>query len=642
MYDIIKITKKKFPIAAILIVFVVIVTGCEEETSKPRVYPRLKTLPLKSISENGAILAADIYSLGSEPVIEHGFVWASGYEPTLSHDRIFLGPATDTGQFFAVISSSLIKDMEYIVRPFAKTRDYLVFGNPVTFKSLGSKGPEISGFEPDSARWLDTLTLYGRNFSWVPQNNAIRLNNYDCKSVSSTDTTLRVIVNADITDVKANISLSVGGNTIYCNDSLKLILPRITDINPGVAFWGDIVKIIGKNLQSINKEFSITATIGNISSKILKSYPDSVLLVLPNELNSVSNLVKLKINNFVLPQNREIRLLPPEIYSISPKEGTWGDKVTLKGRFHPDKSRNKILIGGYNADIISCKRDSISCYVPGFLEYQNNPVVCSSLPFSITFTDSFKLYAPYIQSIDPLSGPTGTTCTIKGKYLMSSDRTKTNVQFGDKNAENLEGNSTTLTCNVPFFEGASSIKILVGKQETVFSESFITKNPVIESVYPLSGTFNDTVTISGRDMPSRPTVLLGNGYICEVVYNDVQKIMFRVSIGIDSIPKQTIIRLSGGFEVKSEEKFVLIPHEISFVNPIAFSRSNYFKITGKNFNPDWNSNLVYLGKYKCSILKGSATEITVIAPSSIPAGSYRLQVLTGGYRRYYSEMCQIM
>jgi len=642
MYDLYNKAKNGITIAAILLILVVIVARCEEETSKPRIYPRLKTLPLISISENGVVLAADIYNLGSEPVTEHGFVWAPGYEPTLNHDRIFLGPASDTGKFSATITSSLIKDKEYIVRPFAKTRDYIVFGSPLTFKSLGSKGPEITRFEPDSARWLDTLTLYGRNFSWVPQNNDIRLNNYSCQSVSSTDTNLRVIVNEDLTDVKAKISLFLGGNTIYCNDSLKIIFPRITDINPEAAFWGDTVQIIGKNLQSINNEFSLTATIGSFSSKVVKSYPDSVLLVLPNELNSVRSLLKLKINNFVLPQNNEIQLLPPEIYSISPKEGTWGDIITLKGRFHPDKSRNTIIIGGYNADIINSKRDSISCYVPGFLEYQNNPVVCSALPFSTTATEPFKLYAPYIQSIDPLSGPTGTTCTIIGKYLMSSDRTKTNVQFGDKNAGNLQGNSTRLTFNVPFFEGTSSIKILVGKQETLYGGLFTTKNPVIESVHPLSGTFNDTVTISGRDMPSNPTIILGNGYFCEVVYNDVQKIMFRVPMGIDSIPKQAIIRLSGGYEVKSAEKFTLIPHEISFVNPKAFSPSGYFIITGKNFSPYWTDNLVYLGKYKCSILKGSATEITVKAPSSIPAGSYRLQVLTGGYRRYYSEMCQIM
>ena len=74
-----------------------LISFCEEEKAHARSYPQVRTKPVSNITSNGATFSGDIYSLGTEPIIEHGFVWVEGNSPDLSDDRILLGPMGTIG-----------------------------------------------------------------------------------------------------------------------------------------------------------------------------------------------------------------------------------------------------------------------------------------------------------------------------------------------------------------------------------------------------------------------------------------------------------------------------------------------------------------------------------------------------------------
>src|SRR5512135_2620657 len=73
-------------------------TGCIKEDSHPRSYPQVKTNPVTNITGKGATFHGNIYTLGSEPILDHGFVWGEWVDPDMTNDRIFLGPLPKGGQ----------------------------------------------------------------------------------------------------------------------------------------------------------------------------------------------------------------------------------------------------------------------------------------------------------------------------------------------------------------------------------------------------------------------------------------------------------------------------------------------------------------------------------------------------------------
>jgi hypothetical protein len=639
---------KKSPVPAFigisyLILFaltVILFIKCEDETMKPREYPRLSSKPVSDISEAGATFNGDLYSLGTTDIIQHGFVWGIIDEPKLNNNKILLGPLEVTGIFSAAVVSTLSRDIEYTVRPFVQTASQTVYGNPVKFVSLGSGAPVITGFGPDSAAWMDTLYITGKNFSWVPGDNIVKLNQAICKSVSSTDTTISVLVGTGVVDLKSILSVELAGNyVVHSTDTFRLIAPVITEFYPKVAGWGDTITVKGRNLQNKGPSNSVSATIDVFVSKVISTDLNSVVLIMPGEANQLTNVLSLKINNLTIHAQKPISLKPPVINSISPEEGTWGDVMTLKGRFHPDKTRNKIEIGGIVSELIMNNRDSIRVRVPVNLTNHDNLVTNTTSPFVITATETFKLFGPRIDSITPLSGPTGTDCLIRGDYL--EDFYGNNiVKFGSQNATNFSGGSKQLIiCEVPVSlgDGPVEIKVIVGNQSAIYRAPFIVKNPHISNIYPLIGTFNDTLTIEGENLPLRPTVLFNSCY-AENVYASDTKLLVKVPLYVDSIPSTIKIRVAGSAEFFYQGKFILNPPEITSV-PSVLSRGNYFNIEGRNFNPLAALNYVYIGSQICDVYNSTTTRISSKVPSLVP-GQYHIIIMVGGYKRY-SELCEI-
>jgi len=639
MYDLYNKAKNGITIAAILLILVVIVAGCEEEIAKPRIYPRLKTLPVQSISENGAVLAADIYTLGSEPVIEHGFVWATGgYEPTLSHDRIYLGPASDTGQFFATITSGLIKEKEYIVRPFAKTRDYIVYGSTLTFKSLGSKGPEISGFEPDSAAWEDTLKIFGRNFSWITANNIIKLNSIQATSVYSCDTLIKILINPEVNSLKSVISLTIADKvTVFTRDTFRLKAPVLYDFYPKQARWGDTIRLKGRYITSFVKRASDYLKLGNFKCSYLDITGDSVCsFIISYDINQVMNEVLLKESSFNLTSSELFQLQPP-FFNISGKEGTWGDIVTVKGLFNINAARNKFYFDNAQATVISTSRSEVKLKVPNTLSKTKSQIRYEADPFKVLSTDTFSLRKPAIYSILPVSGSGGTPVTIKGKYFKINYNGvyDTKVYFGTEQATINSMNDSIILVSVPKnISGLVKITVKVLEQSIESATEFEVKNPVITRIYPLTGTFNDEVTVEGNGLISSneiTTVCFGN-YCADIIQKTATSIVFKVPVSLDSIPHAVTVSV-GSNSVVSAGKFTLAHPVIHSLSSSTAVPGQEITITGDNFNPDPERNIVTWDIYTLTSISATKTGITARWPASIPRGAHPIRVKAGGYLR---------
>lgn len=122
-----------------LVLFSVIILpflySCEDEPIK-RDYPKVRTLEITNITENGATFVGEVYEEGNVVITEHGFVWSQS-TPLVGSDNIkYLGPSGGTGQFNTEVGSALSEGIKYKVSAFVKAGDYLVYSNIVEFTSL--------------------------------------------------------------------------------------------------------------------------------------------------------------------------------------------------------------------------------------------------------------------------------------------------------------------------------------------------------------------------------------------------------------------------------------------------------------------------------------------------------------------------
>ena len=166
--------------------------------------------------------------------------------------------------------------------------------------------------------------------------------------------------------------------------------------------------------------------------------------------------------------------------------------------------------------------------------------------------------------------------------------------------------------------------------------SYVT-NPIIRNVYPLSGTFNDQITIEGDNLSSGSCLFfmrrlvwrnrsdnnfkLGNKNCCQgsgqalTVFQE--KLMFRSASAHSVYP----------------EPFVLSPPEITSVSTPLFAPGQDITIHGRNFNPVFSNNQAYWGTSPLTVISATPTEIVARIPISMPRGINPVKVKTGGYLR---------
>lgn len=613
-------------------------TRCEDENANPRSYPRVTNISVTDITEKGAVFSADITSVGTEIVIQHGFVWGVSSTPTINYEnRVLLGSSIAPGSFRAEIHTTLRKGVKYTVKPFIKTIEHTVYGAPSSFLSLGSEAPVIESFEPRTARWLDTLLIKGKNFSYLTGENVVRLNNAMCFICSSTDTTLRALVSTELTAAEADLSVSIADNVAtYSGGKFNLILPVINGFSPKLAWWGDMITVYGKYLYTSVLEYTYSGKVGGIALTFYDKKDNYFLFRVPAGVNLAENLVELKINgiNYQLPD--KLNLISPVISGIRPNIGTWGTVITIIGKFHPTKERNLISIGGYSTAIISFWGDSLSVAVPTLAAFHDNVVKNDVTPFSIVSPVSFTLNAPLIQSVSPLSGPSGTLITITGNYLYNST-SNTSVRFGSIEAAIVSQSPTTITCKVPvnMLNGPVNLTVTVKSQSTVHSVPFVVdKNPYITAVSPLNGTFNDEITITGENFIVDATTgtLSISGKSIPVKTITPTQIVFVVPTDLDST-KNTIQVTVGPRSNIFSGKFILSPPVFNSITPSEYGIGDEVVISGSNFNPVASYNKLYFGKYELPVTSVSPTLITAKVPDGFPRGNYRLKLTANGFKK---------
>jgi hypothetical protein len=378
----------------------IFLSNCEEEKPVPHDYPRVKTLPVSNITEEGAVFSADLYELGTGTITEYGFEWGITAKTTNVFDNKIKLNYLDGSELLSYdVRCGLYSDTLYSVRAFIATEKYLVHGNIVSFRSSGSNPPIIVSFLPKEGTWGDTIKIKGRYFSEAIKNIQVSLGSFNSTIISNNDTTIICIVPDNIPDKTVPILVTVTGKQTQSKDSFYLISPFIESISPQQGTFDDLVTITGKDFSPIVGKNEVK--FNNIPAQVIQASKTMVIVKVPREIRNKVNNITISVNLQLSNSNILFNILKPEIYSLSPASGFTGSNIQINGNnFNPQLSGNIILSGTKQGVIQSSSRNTIIVKLPSGIYITRSFPIEVKVGDQNVFTENFTLLDPWIRKAD--------------------------------------------------------------------------------------------------------------------------------------------------------------------------------------------------------------------------------------------------
>lgn len=343
-------------------------TTCQKEENAIREYPRLINLQVTEINASGAVFNTEVIAGNLDDVIEYGFVWNTTDEPQYGFPEKQVTSGVLKGKTFSAHIHNALKTGErYFVRAYIKTERFLVYGETVTFISLGSEAPVLTDFSPKSASWGDTLKIVGKNFRYKYSAIKVQLGDISANVLSSTDTTIQVVVPSEMNLEKVNLSVSIVGNTARSENQFAYLVPQISDIHPLSATFNDTVYIHGINFfrkATDNKvNFSgVNASIVFASRTLLKVLVPFNLVLNPAKISIAGPIQTIEFGTpFVLKAITLKGFQPDTVFHSN-------EIITITGEnFNPNWSSNKVTIKGLNVPIIEASARQLKVKIPSVI-----------------------------------------------------------------------------------------------------------------------------------------------------------------------------------------------------------------------------------------------------------------------------------
>ena len=546
----------------LFVVFFLFFQCSQEFEIEGSLHPTVETYLPGGVTEQGAILKGEVLYTGSEAIIDHGFVYGDIPKPDIeSAERISLGGMEKPGKFQGFANRNLVKDKEYIVRAYAKTKSYLVYGSETSFISKGSTLPELKGFFPAEGVVGDTVYLIGEGFSSALAKNVVTFNGVTATIASATTDTLTVAIPVEAKAGENKISLSIGVHSLGFEKIFKVKEFSFQDFSPKQLTFGDTLFINGENFSK-NKTYIKVSLLGaevdvvSLNSQLIK-------VVVPDTLDRANSRVSLTIGKVTKSSEDNLNLLPPKIHSVSPLLVTRNTLVEIEGAyFSPVEGQNKVSIGTTPLYILKHSKTRIEGVISTELPKGIYPLVIEVLGQRAQSTDSLGGKDPFITGITPEEGTWGDEVTIRGRNF-GTERGSNKVLFDNVEATVLEASSERMVVKVPneLQKKASAISVQVssnGNLTATSEEEFVLSDPLVSNFTPKEGGTGTLVIIYGKGFhPENNSVQFGQ-FTASVVSNSTEQLQVILPEGLINGVEVEISVSFGEVKGSSSETFRLL------------------------------------------------------------------------------------
>lgn len=525
---------------------------------------------------------------------------------------------------FSVLSDTVIA-AKIGIGATGNVRVFNTYGNATSssFFSFISQPPVITNYTPTSGSAGTLISINGNHLAGI---QSVSIGGTQAASFSVlTDTTMTIIVGAGSS---GNIQIFNPAGFATASPAFTFTGPQITSFLPATASPGDTIVISGNNFNNVSEvNFGGTpATFFNVIS------PSQIKAVVGNGSTGNVNVVALlgtatKLNFFMKPQ----------LLFFTPVSTGKDSIVTIRGKFLTNPTAVKF--GNINAASFAGVSDTvITAVVPANAESGNISVTVlgggTAAIAGFTFVP-----APQITSLNPLAGGMDTVISIFGNNLSGA----TEVKIGGVNAATFTIISPTLIKATADSGVSGIVTVRTPGGVSSFNGYQFYARPKIISFTPNSAGPMDLVEIRGTNLNGQkfntPPSSTYPGYL-SVKFGEKQKLRFHsisdtlIVVSPDSgATGQIYVQTTGGIDSVSGFTFIKVPVIQSFT-PASGPVGTVVTITGTDFSPIPDSNIVYIGKVRSPVTSATSNSLTLSVP---PGGIFDPISVTVKTKTAYSK-----
>jgi hypothetical protein len=281
------------------LLLLVLLIACQKEEIKPITHPRFSIAFVQDIDETGVQFAANVYDLGSEEIIEHGFVYDKLPDPRFDFSEWVKQEGSPKEFFELKAEHSMAKGQKYFVAAFMRTPQSVIYSKAVEFESSGSVGFIFDGMDiPEEVYFEDEITIYGKNIGRNKNNYEFFVQGERGTVEELGEESIRVKLpfvfpfSADQQTFEFSIKNLDKTYTVIKN--LKFRNPEFENVASFYDFR-DTIRIKGQNLRTKDVSLFLYEGTSRISIPILSATDNEIAFLLKAKFHSYSPPLKLEI-----------------------------------------------------------------------------------------------------------------------------------------------------------------------------------------------------------------------------------------------------------------------------------------------------------------------------------------------------------
>ena len=315
----------------------------------------------------------------------------------------------------------------------------------------------------------------------------------------------------------------------------------------------------------------------------------------------------------------------PTLKSLYPDRGPEGERVRIKGKnYGASRGTSTVTFNGTAVtNYVSWRDKKIVVEVPegattGDVVVTVGGVASPRVAFTVTAGP-----VPSVGSLDPDSGPEGTSVEITGTSFGAVQGTST-VTFNGVAATATSWSDTSIRAAVPM--GARTGEVVVTVEGTPSDGVSFTVTPAIGSLSPDSGPEGASVEIAGTSfgaVQGTSTVTFNGTAATPTSWSDTS---ITVTVPEGAATGEVVVTVGG--EASNGVSFTVTP-AISELSPVAGPEGASVEITGTSFGAvQGMSTVTFNGTEAATADSWSDTSITVTVPAGATTGE--VMVTVGG------------
>lgn len=437
----------------------------EENVLTSREYSRVRTMKVTNISSEGAVANGEVIFESTE-ILDHGFIWSRAPKPALGEsEKISLGPLTGAKQFSAIIERSLAEGQKYYIAAYVVNKGYTVYGDVVSFVSLGSMAPVLSKITPTIGTWGDTITLVGKNFNAISSTNEVRVANKLATVIKAVPDTLLVSIPITLVTDKADVSVSFDGNSSLLPKAFQLRKPQIDEVVPGEAKLNSLVEIRGRYFNPIGTKVFIESR----EITIISVTNERITFKVPGDMSSGLKKVKVQTGEGELFFISELKILGPVITQVVPSTAFLNDTISIVGNyFGTDPSSIIVRLNNEQVQIVSVSETEVKVIVPPYID-SSKPTIRIEVGGSvIESANLFMLKQAEIASVTPHRISSSTEILVKGKNFNPYQVNKVYLNDQQLVVVSVDYNEMVVYAQYNISANELTLKITWFDQETIY------------------------------------------------------------------------------------------------------------------------------------------------------------------------------